>query len=133
MARVGRGGNSAGAMRERLEAAKANNSSVDSKLREFSHFAGRQKQRTKLQAHQHDWRKRHAELAKERAELESDRHHWLQDRATSAGALSRRGEAAKGPPDERQEAAQLRAVQQAELAADGARREWSLEMREQVI
>ena len=33
-----------------------------------------------LQAHQHDWRKRHADLAKERAELESDRHHWLQDR-----------------------------------------------------
>ena len=49
---AGRGGNSAGAMRERLEAAKANNSSVDSKLREFSHFAGRQKQRTKLHAHQ---------------------------------------------------------------------------------
>ena len=95
---------------------------MDSKLREFSHFAGRQKQRTKLQAHQHDWRKRHADLAKERAELESDRHHWLQDRATSAGALSKRGEAAKGPPDERQEAVELRAVQQAELAADGARR-----------
>ena len=104
------------------QAAKANNSSVDSKLREFSHFAGRQKQRTKLQAHQHDWRKRHADLAKERAELESDRHHWLQDRATSAGALSKRGEAARGPPDERQEAVELRAVQQAELAADGARR-----------
>ena len=75
-----------------------------------------------LQAHQHDWRKRHADLAKERAELESDRHHWLQDRATSAGALSKRGEAARGPPDERQEAVELRAVQQAELAADGARR-----------
>ena len=104
------------------QAAKANNSSVDSKLREFSHFAGRQKQRTKLQAHQHDWRKRHADLAKERAELESDRHHWLQDRATSAGALSKRGEAARGLPDERQEAVELRAVQQAELAADGARR-----------
>ena len=52
VARAGRRGNSAGAMRERLEAAKANNSSVDSKLREFSQFAGRQKQRSKLQAHQ---------------------------------------------------------------------------------
>ena len=132
VARAGRRGNSAGAMRERLEAAKANNSSVDSKLREFSQFAGRQKQRSKLQAHQHDWRKRHAELANERAELESDRLQWLHERASSAGAPSRRGEAAKAPADEREEAAELRAVQQAELAADGARREWSLEMREQL-
>ena len=63
-------GNSLSAMRERIEAAKANDSDVDAKLRDFTAFAGRQKQKTKLQAHQLDWRQEHGRLTRERAELD---------------------------------------------------------------
>ena len=106
-------------MRAQLAAAKAGSADIEARLRSLTSRTRQTKARSAIQTHQRDWYRTHAELQRQRSEAEGARALWLQaegDASTAEGGL-----------------ASLHELVRDDEAASAARREWSIELRSQLL
>ena len=124
---INAGGSSTQRMRAQLAATKNESSDIEAKLRSITSFQKAQKKRTALQGHHRDWWRARDETQRERAELEGAIVAWVAQAARAAAGP------AEGPVADADAEAALGALQAEEAECEVARREWSVEMRAQLL
>ena len=130
-------GNSASAMRRKLEGVKVDSSDIEAKLRALKGAARAQKARSKISHHQRDWLHQSGALQQERAAIEKAHLLWRQTIATptraaprtSPGDTGSMSAAASHRSNAGSEVETLSCMRSMVAEADDARREWSVAMR----